>query len=77
MRPGDRVMVIEGVCRGDVGEVIGLSPYTFNREPVWFVQLDGVTYRSTIRETFLVPEPAQSDEDVLGPLRNIATPEGT
>jgi hypothetical protein len=66
---GVRVLVVEGACRGDVGVVNGLSPYTFHRERVWFVQLDGFKYQSQIRETFLAPEPTKSDEDVLGPLR--------
>jgi hypothetical protein len=68
--PKDRVMVIEGVCRGDVGIIKGPSKYTYDGEQIWLVQLDGYTYESTIRESFLVPEPAKSDEDVLGPLRN-------
>jgi ribosomal protein L24 len=70
VKAGDRVLVIGGACRGDVGAVKGLSPYTFEGERVWFVQLDGFKYQSQIRETFLAPEPTKSDEDVLGPLRN-------
>jgi hypothetical protein len=72
---GRRVMVINGACRGDVGEARGPSPYTFDGERVWFVQLDGFKYQSQIRETFLVPEPTQSDDDVLGPLRRVSCPE--
>jgi hypothetical protein len=70
LRKGVRVLVVEGACRGDVGGVVGPSPYTFDGERVWFVQLDGFKYQSQIRETFLAPEPTKSDEDVLGPLRN-------
>lgn len=69
-RPGDRVQVTGGVCEFDVGTIKGPSPYTFSGERVWFVQLDGYSYVSTIREAFLAPEPTRSDDDVMAPLRN-------
>lgn len=71
---GDRVLVVDGVCKGDVGAIVGHSQYTFHGEAVWFVQLDGVPYRSTIRETFLVPAPTASDDDVMAPHRNVRCP---
>jgi hypothetical protein len=77
MRAGDRVLVVDGVCKGDVGVVKGPSPYTFDGERCWYVQLDAYSYQSTIRETFLIPEPGKSDEDVLACLRNVSLPEST
>lgn len=77
LKPTARCLVVGGVCRGDVGVVVGPSKYTYDGERIWRVQLDDYTYESQIRETFLVPEPTKSDEDVLGPLRNIALPEST
>ncbi len=67
-------MVIEGAARGDVGTVVGLSKYSFDGEACWTVQLDERPYESTIRASFLVPEPAKSDEDVMGPLRRVRCP---
>lgn len=69
MTPGDRVLVTGGVCEGELGTVVGPSPYTFNGEVVWYVQIDGAGYTSTIRASFLVPAPQPSDEDVMSPLR--------
>lgn len=66
----DRIMVINGASRGLVGEVLGPAKYTFDGEQTYRVQLDAFAYESTIRESFMVPEPERSDEDVLGPLRN-------
>lgn len=70
MKPGDRVLVINGASRGLVGAVIGPSKFRFDDETCWSVKLDHYVHVSTIRESFLVPEPTKSDEDVLGPLRN-------
>jgi hypothetical protein len=70
-----RVMVINGAARGDVGRILGPSKHSFDGERMFRVQLDGRPYESTLRESFLVPEPTKSDEDVLGPLRNISLPE--
>ena len=69
MKAGDRVRVTGGVCECELGRLVGPSPYTFNGEPVWYVQVDGAGYTSTIRASFLVPAPQPSDDDVMSPLR--------
>lgn len=74
MKAGDRVLVINGASRGLVGRVEGPSKFSFDGEICWSVKLDYYVHVSQIRETFLVPAPAQSDEDVLGPLRNVRCP---
>jgi len=74
MTPRTRVMVIEGASRGDVGVVLGKSQFAFDGEDCWIVQLDARAYESVIRASFLVPEPLESDDDVLGPLRNVRCP---
>jgi len=72
--PGARILVINGASRGLVGVVKAPSKFSFDGEPCWVVQLDELSHTSTIREGFLCPEPERSDEDVLGPLRNVRCP---
>jgi hypothetical protein len=74
MTPGTRILVCEGASRGDVGVVLGKSQFAFDGEDCLVVQLDARPYESVIRASFLVPEPGRSDDDVLGPLRNVRCP---
>lgn len=69
-----RILVINGASRGLVGKVLGPSKHTFDGELCWRVQLDEYVNESTIRDSFLVDEPERSDEEVLGPLRNVRCP---
>lgn len=69
-----RIMVIDGASRGLVGVILGPSKHRFDDEICYRVQLDAYPYESTLRESFMVPEPERSDEDVLGPLRNVRCP---
>jgi hypothetical protein len=74
LKAGTRILVINGASRGLVGVVRGASKFSFDGERVWTVKLDAFAHESSIRESFLVPEPERSDEDVLGPLRNVRCP---
>lgn len=72
---GDEVMVINGSERGSCGVIKGPTKHSFDGETCWAVLLAGTGYVRTIRESFLAPVPARSDEDVLGPLRSVTCPE--
>ncbi len=75
MKPGDRVMALEGDSRGYVGVILGPSQYRWDDEQLWRVRWDAEPYREAhVRDSVLGPVPEQSDEDVLGPLRRWRCP---
>jgi transcription elongation factor len=74
--PGDRVMVISGSERGRVGTIKAPTEFAFDGCRCWRICFDDDDLRQpAIRDDFLAPAPTKSDEDVLGPLRNISLPE--
>lgn len=72
---GDRILIVAGMSRGLVGRIVGPSIHRWDGDHVWAVRLDAEPQRDAhIREEMMAPEPSESDEDVMGPLRRVRCP---